>query len=281
MNTPLNILVTLNEAYIPCLNVMLTSLLSSNPGSDFHIWLLHTQVRENALADTRRILAGRGELTAVQANPRGLEGAPTTSRYPKEIYYRIFAARYLPETLERALYLDPDLVVNRPLDALYNMPMGDALFAAASHVKGLMQKMNELRLDMDESSPYINSGVLLMNLARLRREQNEADVFDYIEKHKNSLILPDQDVISALYGQRIIALDSYIYNMTERLFALPMPGDRRLTLDWIRRNTAVIHYCGRNKPWKKRYLGRLNCFYQEAEREMYERFGCHGPQIEE
>ena len=118
-------------------------------------------------------------------------------------------------------------------------------------------------------------------LACLRREQNEADVFDYIEKHKNSLILPDQDVISALYGQRIIALDSYIYNMTERLFAVPMPGDRRLTLDWIRRSTAVIHYCGRNKPWKKRYLGRLNCFYQEAERKMYEQFGCHGPQIEE
>ena len=85
MNTPLNILVTLNEAYIPCLNVMLTSLLSSNPGSDFHVWLLHTQVRENALADTRRILAGRGELTAVQADPRGLEGAPTTAYSPRAI----------------------------------------------------------------------------------------------------------------------------------------------------------------------------------------------------
>ena len=142
MNTPVNILVTLNEAYIPCLNVMLTSLLNSSPSGVFHIFLLHTGVREEALADTRRILAERGELTAVQADPRGLENAPTTSRYPKEIYYRIFAARYLPDTLERVLYLDPDLVVNRPLEALYNMPMEDALFAAASHVRGLMQKMN-------------------------------------------------------------------------------------------------------------------------------------------
>ena len=281
MNTPVNILVTLNEAYIPCLNVMLTSLLTSSPASDLTVWLLHTDVRDEALEDTRRILAGHGTLNAVRADPRGLEGAPTTSRYPKEIYYRIFAARYLPETLDRVLYLDPDLIVNRPLDALYNMPMGDALFAAASHVRGLMQRMNELRLDMDESSPYINSGVLLMNLDLLRREQRESDVFDYIEKHKSSLILPDQDVISALYGQRIIALDSYVYNMTERLFAMPLPGDSRLTLDWIRLNTAVIHYCGRNKPWKKHYLGRLNCFYQEAEHTMFTHFGCHGPQIEE
>ena len=118
MNTPVNILVTLNEAYIPCLNVMLTSLLSSNPCGCFHVYLLHTAVREEALVGTRRILAGRGALTAVRAEPRGLENAPTTSRYPKEIYYRIFAARYLPDTLDRVLYLDPDLVVNRPLDAL-------------------------------------------------------------------------------------------------------------------------------------------------------------------
>ena len=277
----MNILVTLNEAYIPCLNVMLTSLLSSNPDGDVHIWLLHTGVRDSALADTRRILAGRGTLTAVQADAKRLENAPTTARYPKEIYYRIFAARYLPESLDRVLYLDPDLIVNRPLGALYDMPMDGAFFAAASHVKGLMQKMNELRLDMAESSPYINSGVLLMNLALLRREQNEEAVFDFIEKHKNSLILPDQDVISSLYGQRIIPLDSYVYNMTERLFAMPMTGDRRLTLDWIRANTAVIHYCGRNKPWKRRYLGRLNCFYQDAERQMQAQFGCRGPQIEE
>ena len=264
----INILVTLNEAYIPCLNVMLTSLLKSNPGDEFDVYLLHTDIREQALRDTRALLAGRGALLPIPADPRRLQDAPTTSRYPREIYYRIFAARYLPESLDRVLYLDPDVIVNGRIDSLYALPMHNQLFAAASHVTGLMQKVNELRLSMDEDSPYINSGVLLMNLALLRREQDDEAVFDFIARHKNTLLLPDQDVISSLYGRRIIALDPYRYNMTERLMALNLLEGSPLTLDWIRNNTAIIHYCGRNKPWKKHYIGQLNCFYLETVKQM-------------
>lgn len=260
----MNILVTLNEAYIPCLNVMLTSLLQSNPDAGFDVYLLHTDIREQALRDTRALLAGRGALLPIPADPSRLQDAPTTSRYPREMYYRIFAARYLPESLERVLYLDPDVIVNGRIDSLYAMPMENQLFAAASHVTGLMQKVNELRLSMDEDSPYINSGVLLMNLALLRREQDDEAVFDFIARHKNTLLLPDQDVISSLYGRRIIALDPYRYNMTERLMALTLLEGSPLSLDWIRENTVIIHYCGRNKPWKRHYIGQLNCFYRET-----------------
>lgn len=260
----MNILVTLNEAYIPCLNVMLTSLLQSNPDARFDVYLLHTDIHEQALRDTRALLAGRGALLPIPADPSRLQDAPTTSRYPREMYYRIFAARYLPESLERVLYLDPDVIVNGRIDSLYAMPMENQLFAAASHVTGLMQKVNELRLSMDEDSPYINSGVLLMNLALLRREQDDEAVFDFIARHKNTLLLPDQDVISSLYGRRIIALDPYRYNMTERLMAFTLLEGSPLSLDWIRENTVIIHYCGRNKPWKRHYIGQLNCFYRET-----------------
>ena len=123
--------------------------------------------------------------------------------------------------------------------------------------------MNELRLDMDERSPYINSGVLLMNLAQLRAEQREDEVFDYIQRHSSALLLPDQDVLSGLYGSRILPLDPLRYNMTERLAAL-----RGLEIEWVRENSVLIHYCGRNKPWKKRYVGRLGFFYQEALSQM-------------
>ena len=44
--------------------------------------------------------------------------------------------------------------------------MGTAFFAAATHIRGFLHRFNELRLDMDEDSPYINSGVMLMNLLR-------------------------------------------------------------------------------------------------------------------
>ncbi len=264
----INILVTLDENYIPYLNVMLSSMLQSNPGRRFNVYLLHTSIRPTALENTRRLLEGAGELIPIAAKDIGLSNAPTTSRYPLEIYYRIFAAKYLPDTLDRVLYLDPDLIVNRSLEALWSMPLDDYYFAAASHTGKLITKLNGIRLDMDEEAPYINSGVMLMNLKKLREEQDLDDVFRFIEERGNLLILPDQDIISSLYGSKILALDSFRYNMTELLYMQHAPFERELDMNWIRNHAVIIHYCGRNKPWKPNYIGQLDIFYHEAEENL-------------
>lgn len=266
--TKINILVTLNEAYVPYLNVMLSSLIYNNQDCFFDIYLLHTSIHDKAMEKTRNIIGQAGNLIMVEAHDIGLENAPTTTRYPTEIYYRIFAARYLPQTLDRILYLDPDIIVNGSIKEIYNMPMDSYYFAAASHIGGFMQKINEIRLDMEEESPYINSGVMMMNLKRLRDEQNFDDVFTFIEKRKNFLILPDQDIISSLYGSKIYALDSFRYNMTEKLFRTHSLFEKDLNLEWVRKNSIIIHYCGRNKPWKNNYLGQLNVFYNEMVTKM-------------
>lgn len=260
----MNLLVTLDENYIQHMNVMLFSLLDSNPEHYVNVYLLHSSIPAAAVVETQRLLGNRGQLICIQAKDIGLEGAPTTSRYPQEIYYRIFAAKYLPQKLDRVLYLDPDLIVNGSLAELYDLPMEDYYFAAASHVGPVLQKVNELRLDMNEDSPYINSGVMLMNLKRLRNEQNYQEVFDFIERRKNVLLLPDQDIISSLYGSKVFTLNPFRYNMTEKLYRQHAPFEKSLNLEWIRGHSVIIHYCGRNKPWKSNYMGELNVFYQET-----------------
>ena len=72
-----------------------------------------------------------------------------------------------------------------------------------------------------------------------------------------------QDVISALYGDKILRLNPYRYNMTERLFTAAKLSPRaEMDLNWVWENSRIIHYCGRNKPWKESYLGQLGRFYQ-------------------
>ena len=211
-------------------------------------------------------LREQDRVVSVRADGLDLSRAPITDRYPKEMYYRIFAAKCLPEELSRVIYLDPDIVVNGSLRELAELPMGTNLFAAATHVRKMMYMLNALRLDMDEDGVYINSGVMILNLELLRKEQDEEAVYRYIEEHKNVLVLPDQDVISGLYGSRILELDPYRYNMTERLFLLRPQKEAWRNLDWVREHSVVIHYCGRNKPWKSGYTGQLGVFYEEAEK---------------
>ena len=52
--------------------------------------------------------------------------------------------------------------------------------------------------------------------------------------------------------------------MTERLFLFHRQSGDRMDLDYVRQNAVIIHYCGRNKPWKSGYIGKLNVFYDET-----------------
>ena len=42
------------------------------------------------------------------------------------------------------------------------------------------------------------------------------------------------------------------------------PLNEKRPLSWVKENAAIIHYCGSNKPWKKNYIGVLDCFYHEV-----------------
>ena len=261
----MNLLITIDKNYLSQVKIMLHSVRWANPGVELQVYLLHSSLSPAHCKELKNFLLRQDiQLHSIEINDQELDNAPVTSRYPKEMYYRIFAARYLPSNIDRVLYLDPDLVVINSLEQLYQTPMEGYYFAAATHVKGFFRKLNQLRLEEYEDGPYINSGVMLMNLTLLRKKQNFSTVIHFLEKHQTGLLLPDQDLLSGLYGPHILLLDEYRYNMTERLFFFRPEAEAFWDLDWVRQNSAIIHYCGRNKPWKKNYIGKLDIFYEEA-----------------
>lgn len=269
MLEPMNLLVTLNAGYLRPLAVMLKSAVTANPDVVFDVYVLHKSLTEDDLSRVLRAIGSdRIVFHPIRIDDSSLAEAPTSRRYPTEMYYRLFACLYLPEAIDRVLYLDPDLVVLNSLREFYGMSLENHFFAACSHVfiRGI-QRFNEFRLNMEKGTPYINSGVLLMNLSLLRKEMIPDEVFAYIRNHRRRLLLPDQDVLSALYGSKTLLVNSLLYNLSEpfrnaynnRLF----PGETPISLEWVRRNTAIVHYCGKNKPWKPKYDGVLDVFFRE------------------
>jgi lipopolysaccharide biosynthesis glycosyltransferase len=93
-----------------------------------------------------------------------------------------------------------------------------------------------------------------MNLKLPREKQDIDTVLEYIEKNKNRLLLPDQDVLNGLYGGKTKTVEHIIYNLSEQyltLYNINLKNlDNRISIDWVRENAVIIHYCGRNKPWK-------------------------------
>lgn len=272
---PYHILVTLDRNYLKVLSVMLYSLSQSDPEGVYTVYVVNNTLTEEDFASLSALLP-RTELVNVQVPEDLLQNAPVSDRYPTEMYYRLFAARYLPQQLERILYLDPDLVVLHSLRSLYQIDFDGKLFAAASHIESrTFRELNRRRLHLSEHAKYLNSGVMMMNLALLRKESPQT-IIDYIQSHKATLLLPDQDVLNALYADRTVPLDPLVYNLGEkylRLKNLHLPPAEKLTLDWVRSNTAIVHYYGRNKPWKEHYRGSLGIFYHEWEKQLQQLTG--------
>lgn len=263
----MNILVTLDRNYLPPLRVMLGSLLRNDPGETFEIYAIGDGLLPEDWAALEELCAGRGRIHPLEVPADLFADAPVARYWTRAMYYRLLAAELLPRSLDRVLYLDPDIIVINPLEELYRTDLQGSLLAACTHVKEFLSRLNRLRLGAGESCPYLNSGVLLMDLEALRREQSLEEVAAYVERYGSRLTLPDQDILSALYGERTLLLDTMRYNLSDRILGLynmsHRPEERRL-VDWVRANGVIIHYCGRNKPWKENYLGILDVFYREV-----------------
>lgn len=263
--TPLNLLFTLDDRYVDHLKTVLISLFNNSEKVDYQIYLLQKEALEanEALGAFCQQLGMTYHPVIIGEN--AFEKAPVSNRYPETIYYRLLAQKYLPENLDRILYLDVDLLCINNILPLYNMEMGNHLYAAASHVNdsSVANLVNKLRLHNFEAESYFNTGVLLINLEACRRVVDEEAILDYINQNAQTLILPDQDVLNALYGHRTILLPDQIYNFDTRYSVLyKARGRGDWDLDWVMVNTVFLHFCGKDKPWNPAYKGRYAALYK-------------------
>ncbi|WP_161979186.1 glycosyltransferase family 8 protein [Streptococcus sp. S784/96/1] len=260
MTQPINLLFSINDGYVNQFKVTLYSVVKNASRKDFHVYILQKPLLERheevkAYCDKLGVID-----TPVVIDEQAFENAPTTNRYPETIYYRLLAHEYLPEKLERMLYLDADILCINDLVPLYDMDLGQKLYAAASHTEDsdITDAINRLRLGNYESASYFNSGVLLMNLTTIRQRVNRSDMMSYIAEKGNLLFLPDQDVLTALYGHDIELIPDDIYNYDARYFLIYRAKSKAdHGLDWVIEHTVFLHFCGRDKPWKK---GHRNVF---------------------
>lgn len=260
----MNIVVTLNENYLRPLCVMLRSFLDVHTHLDTQVYVLHTRLTPEHFAFIESTLGqGRYTLHNVQIDDSLLCNAPVHFHFTREMYYRIFAAQVLPAHLDRALYLDPDIVVLAPLDALYSSALEGRFFAAARNLNPVGALFSKMRLGLSPRAGYFNSGVLLMNLAALRAQQDVNAALAYIEKTRKRLLMPDQDVLNALYGTRTLLLNPLVYNFDARYYAfLHAKSLGKISLEHLPTQTCIVHYCGKQKPWKKSYRGQIGILYR-------------------
>lgn len=264
MKEPIALLTTLNQNYLPQLRVLLTSIYLNNPGESIQLYLIHRTIPAEDLDTLGQQCALLGDtLHPVLVDDSLFANAPTTRQYPQEMYYRLLAPQLLPRELDRILYLDPDTLVINPLRPLWELDLRGNLFAAAAHTGKTEIANNVNRIRLGTENKYYNSGVLLIDLAAGRKEIVPEEIFRYAEAHPKELLLPDQDILNILYGPRTLELDDYIWNYDARKYSSYIfRSSGQADVDWVMAHTAVLHFCGKAKPWKPLYRHRFGLLYK-------------------
>lgn len=261
----MNLLFAINRKFTSLLCQCIHSVIQNGGADGYEAYILHSDLEQEYITRICREAGDRMNCHFLPVDEAVFEGFPETGRYPKQIYYRLAAPLLLPAGLERILYLDVDLVVINSLQELYDTDFEGNYYVASSHVRQFLTKVNQLRLGVEDHVPYINTGVMLLNLPLLRRNLTMEQIRDTAQKKMHTFMLPDQDLLTVMHGEHIKLVDTMRYNLSDRMLIThnANPRNEPIDLQWVRENAVIIHYFGKNKPWSSAYNGILDVFFRE------------------
>ena len=256
----MNIVLATDNNFVQHCCVTITSILCNNENVDIFI------ITEGLSAENENILRtqtekydGRFHIALVDKAVIAKLPMPKTAaqHISPATYYRLFVAEILPDTIDRLIYLDCDIVVRGSLAGYWNVDLtGKPLAAvyqhnswAANAYKGKMSVY--ARLGMKDSKGYFNAGSLLINLKYWREHDVQKKLLDFMEAHYDCIVNHDQDILNACLYKQVLPV-SDIWN-----FRFPMKpeyyGDKYLSkddIDGITQSAIVVHYVNRPKPWE-------------------------------
>ncbi len=259
----ITVAVTVNENYLYPLRVMLYSLFNTQK-DNVTVLLVHSRIRNEYIKELEAFCHSYGsEFKEVLVDENQFDCAPLRKYFSKEMYYRLIFPWVLEEE-ERVIYLDPDIIVNTSLQDFWNLDLGEN-FMAAARERLLPEETYRKKLGLMENSVYMNSGVLLMDLKKMRERRRREDIESLIEEIGEYIKCPDQDTLNIFWEGEIKQVED-AYNLNPNILYLK---EYLSVFSFMNRDAKIVHYMGQYKPWIKNYKGGKYFLWAKAEWHVY------------
>lgn len=138
-----------------------------------------------------------------------------TGRWNISTFGRLYMAEALPVDVEKVLNIDCDTIIVDSLEPLWNINMDEYI------VGGMLESINDRyrkNVGMNAGESYLNGGILMMNLKRVRQEKYEDKFTEFIKKYCGYLGYLDQDVINGVVSEKDKCILPIRYNMLSIYF---------------------------------------------------------------
>lgn len=233
----LNVVFTIDQKFIQHFSVTLVSLLENNKDLQFDVFVIHDiddQTTLNIVADSIQ-QTYKIKLHLIKVDNSIFDNYRVSLHYSKAVYFRLLITEILPETIDKALFLDADIVVAGSLHELDDYEFSDnqnLLAVDDVEVRTHVPRLNAMGFPLKR---YFNAGVLLINVKAWRQNKYSEKFIELANKYMDRLEWWDQDILNMFF------YDNW-QEMHPKFNALHLRKKLPVT-------PAIIHYAGTSKPW--------------------------------
>lgn len=180
---------------------------------------------------------------------------PDSPHYSKATFLRL----RLPELLfahPKCIYLDPDILVRHDIEELWNVQLQGKAVAGIKDIE--LATEHGKRIGLPAGHTYFNAGVLVLDLAALRRADFEKAAIQFAQSEPHRVLIVDQDILNILLAHNVAYLSlkwNYCPLWTDhgesgsfkwRNIQTYYDEAERLAAD---RDPALVHFANIHKPW--------------------------------
>ncbi len=242
------IFMTINNAYAPYAAASIHSLTQHvDPKRYYRVIILHdglnlvTRIRLRSLVTKNvaiqfkkmsRSIYLKAIVTYCMRRKKGAGDYFSNAVY----YYRAFIPHLFP-IYKKAVYIDSDTILRGDIGELFDIDLGENALAAMIDPK--VTVVPEFRHYVDKAlmvphNEYVNSGVQVMDLRKMRKERYIQKMIELIRKFDADLVAPDQDYLNVIFRGKILPLPECWNSEPQK--DLP-------------RSVKLVHFNLFNKPW--------------------------------
>ena len=274
----INVAICVDDNYCQHISPMLYSI-DKNTHEKVDVYLIYYKLKPESLEHIVRL---NEILTNVEVKIRKLKDYHyerlslfKETKLPTEAYFRLLLPELLPG-IKRVLYLDVDMLILNDLKELYQTKLGNNVMGVVRDFPFTNDKNSWAYFLLgDAGERYFNSGMLLLNLEVMRKNNIVEKFIKFISETSQYYFLGDQDAFNVFFFYDVKVLgneNNYI-------------AENQSILEKTNFDVTIMHYCGFSdpKPWKLNesntsYIIPSIRLYREYQREI-NKLMVEGPKI--
>lgn len=273
MKTKLDVLYQSSDEYCSFACVSIVSLLENNKNiEEINIYLMEDNIAKDNIEKIRELVFSYGrniifiDATDIDKELSSLGIDKYNGSYAT--YYKLFSLRYIPNDVQRIIYIDSDTIIIHSLEKLLEIEMREKSFAMAP---GIMFGKYKVHLGLSKEQTYYNAGVIVFNVERYKQEKLIDRIVSHLLDKGGGYAVGDESILNVLFAHEIVKI-SLSYNVPsficdskakDILYAYDKYGITLAEIEEGIKHPIIYHLSGGvvGRPWEEKNINPQKRIY--------------------